>query len=106
MNGNVLGIIAGLQRAHCGLTCGTAFPATPGAPTNGPGHAEIAHANGAEGRRMTSADELRPALEASLASDKPAVMDVPTVNNPTRATGHRNILDVRSSDMVLSHVST
>lgn len=106
MNGNVLGIIAGLQRAHCGLTCGTTFPATPDAPTNCPGHAEIVRANGAEGHRMNSAGELRPALEASLARDKLAVMDARMINNPARATGHRNIPDVHSSDMVLSHVST
>lgn len=106
MNNNVFGSIAGLQRDDCALTCGTTFPASPGAPANGPGHAEIARANGAEGHRVNLAGELRPALEASLARDKLAVMDARIINNPARATGHRNILDVHSSDMVLSHVST
>ncbi|MGI9490334.1 MAG: thiamine pyrophosphate-binding protein, partial [Geminicoccaceae bacterium] len=37
MNNNAFGTIAGLQKAHFGLTYGTTFPGSPDAPTNGPG---------------------------------------------------------------------
>jgi len=106
MNNNAFGTIAGLQKAHYGLTYGTTFPGTPDAPTNGPDYAEIARAYGAEGIRVTSASELLPALKAAIASDKPTVLDVPMINNPTPTTGHWNILDIYSPDKDVSHVST
>lgn len=106
MNNNAFGTIAGLQKAHYGLTYGTTFPGTPDAPTNGPGYAEIARAYGAEGLRVTSASELLPVLEAAIASGKPTVLDVPMINNPTPTTGHWNILDIYSPDKDVSHVST
>ena len=106
MNNNAFGTIAGLQKAHYGLTYGTTFPGSPDAPTNGPGYAEIARAYGAEGVRISSADELLPALEAAIASGKPTVLDVPMINNPTPTTGHWNILDIYSPDKDVSHVAT
>ncbi len=106
MNNNAFGTIAGLQKAHYGLTYGTTFPGSPSAPTNGPGYAEIARAYGAEGVRISSADELLPALRAAIASGKPTVLDVPMINNPTPTTGHWNILDIYSPDKDVSHVST
>ena len=106
MNNNAFGTIAGLQKAHYGLTYGTTFPGSPDAPTNGPGYAEIARAYGAEGVRISSADELLQALQAAIASDKPTVLDVPMINNPTPTTGHWNILDIYSPDKDVSHVST
>ena len=106
MNNNAFGTIAGLQKAHYGLTYGTTFPGSPDAPTNGPGYAEIARAYGAEGVRIGSADELLQALQAAIASGKPTVLDVPMINNPTPTTGHWNILDIYSPDKDVSHVST
>jgi len=106
MNNNAFGTIAGLQKAHYGLTYGTTFPGSPDAPTNGPGYAEIARAYGAVGIRISSADELLPALQAAIASGKPTVLDVPMINNPTPTTGHWNILDIYSPDKDVSHVST
>lgn len=106
MNNNAFGTIAGLQKAHYGLTYGTTFPGSPDAPTNGRGYAEIARAYGAEGVRISSADELLPALQAAIAGDKPTVLDVPMINNPTPTTGHWNILDIYSPDKDVGHVST
>lgn len=106
MNNNAFGTIAGLQKAHYGLTYGTTFPGSPDAPANGPGYAEIARAYGAEGVRISSADELLPALQAAIASGKPTVLDVPMINNPTPTTGHWNILDIYSPDKEVSHVAT
>ncbi len=106
MNNNAFGTIAGLQKAHYGLTYGTTFPGSAAAPVNGPGYADIARAYGAEGHRLSAADELLPALEAAIASDKPTVLDVPMINNPTPTTGHWNILDIYSPDRDVSHVAT
>ncbi|WP_170417146.1 thiamine pyrophosphate-binding protein [Ruegeria atlantica] len=106
MNNNAFGTIAGLQKAHYGLTYGTTFPGSAAAPANGPGYADIARAYGAEGHRLSAADELLPALEAAIASGKPTVLDVPMINNPTPTTGHWNILDIYSPDKEVSHVAT
>ncbi len=106
MNNNAFGTIAGLQKAHYGLTYGTTFPGSAEAPANGPGYADIARAYGAEGRRLSAADQLLPALEAAIASGKPTVLDVPMINNPTPTTGHWNILDIYSPDKDVSHVAT
>ena len=106
MNNNAFGTIAGLQKAHYGLTYGTTFPGTPDAPTNGPGFAEIAKGYGAEAVRISAADELLPALKAAIANGKPTVLDVPMINNPTPTTGHWNILDIYSPDKDVSHVAT
>ena len=106
MNNNAFGTIAGLQKAHYGLTYGTTFSGPPDAPTNGPGYAEIARAYGAEGVRISSASELLPALQTAIASGKPTVLDVPMINNPTPTTGHWNILDIYSPDTTVSHVAT
>jgi acetolactate synthase-1/2/3 large subunit len=106
MNNNAFGTIAGLQKAHYGLTHGTTFPGTAAQPDNGPDYAAIARAYGAEGIRIGSAEELLPTLQAAIASGKPTVLDVPMINNPTPTTGHWNILDIYSPDKDVSHVST
>jgi acetolactate synthase-1/2/3 large subunit len=106
MNNNAFGTIAGLQKAHYGLTYGTTFPGTAAEPTNGPDYAAIAEAYGAVGRSITSAEELLPALQGAIASGKPTVLNVPMINNPTPTTGHWNILDIYSPDKDVSHVAT
>lgn len=106
MNNNAFGTIAGLQKAHYGLTYGTTFPGTAANPDNGPDYAEIAKGYGATGIRIGSADELLPALIEALESDNPTVIDVPMINNPTPTTGHWNILDIYSPNKDVSHVST
>jgi acetolactate synthase-1/2/3 large subunit len=106
MNNNAFGTIAGLQKAHYGLTYGTTFPGTAAEPTNGPDYAAIAEAYGAVGRSITSAEELLPALQEAIASGKPTVLNVPMINNPTPTTGHWNILDIYSPDKDVSHVAT
>ncbi len=106
MNNNAFGTIAGLQKAHYGLTYGTTFPGKAGAPEFGPDYAAIARSYGADGVRVSSADELLPALQAAIASGRPTVLDVAMKNNPTPTTGHWNILDIYSPDEYVSHVST
>ncbi len=106
MNNNAFGTIAGLQKAHYGLTYGTTFPGSASAPTHGPDYADIAKAYGAVGVKITSADELQSVIKAAIKIDKPTVIDVPMINNPTPTTGHWNILDIYSPDKDVSHVST
>ena len=107
MNNNAFGTIAGLQKANFGVTYGTTFPGSPDAPSNGAGYAEIAQAYGAQGVRVSAADELLPALKAALASGEPTVLDVPMINNPTPTTGHWNILDIYAPHReTAGHVAT
>ncbi len=106
MNNNAFGTIAGLQKAHYGLTYGTTFPGDLANTEIKPNYPEIARAYGAEGIRITSADELQLTLQAAISSDKPTVIDVPMINNPTPTTGHWNILDIYSPDKSISHVAT
>ena len=104
MNNNAFGTIAGLQKAHYGLTYGTTFPTADGEQT--PDYAAIARAYGVDGVRLRSADELKPALEAAIASGRPTVIDVAMVNNPTPTSGHWDILNVYSPGKDVGHVST
>ena len=106
MNNNAFGTIAGLQKAHYGLTYGTTFPGEAGAPAHGPDYALIAQAYGATGVRVESANALLTALEAAFAMNRPVVLDVAMINNPTPTTGHWNILDIYSPVGGVSHVST
>jgi acetolactate synthase-1/2/3 large subunit len=106
MNNNAFGTIAGLQKAHYGLTYGTTFPKAAEQAEQTPDYAAIARAYGVDGIRLTSAAGFRPALAAAIASGRPCVIDVAMVNNPTPTSGHWNILDIYSPDTHKSHVST
>jgi acetolactate synthase I/II/III large subunit len=110
MNNNAFGTIAGLQKAHFGLTYGTTFPGDGGDPDLVPDYAAIARAYGATGLRIGSAADFRPALADALARGTPVVLDVPMKNNPTPTTGHWNILDIYSPQQApdgrVAHVAT
>ncbi|MCD7059574.1 thiamine pyrophosphate-binding protein [Pelagibacterium xiamenense] len=103
MNNNAYGTIAGLQKAHFGLTLGTVFPDTD---ARIPDFAAMARSFGVEGIRINSAEAFKPALEAAIASGKPTVIDVMMINNPTPTTGHWNILDIYSPGKNVGHVAT
>lgn len=100
MNNNAYGTIAGLQKAHFGLTYGTTFDETS------PNYAEVAKAYGVDGVLIGSAEEFLPALQAAIASGRPTVIDVAMINNPTPTSGHWNILDIYSPGKDISHVAT
>ncbi len=106
MNNNAFGTIAGLQKAHYGITYGTVFSGKAGDPELGPNYAMIAQSYGAVGIRISSAEELLPTLKEAIESGKPTVIDVAMINNPTPTTGHWNILDIYSPDKHVSHVAT
>ena len=54
----------------------------------------MARSFGADGYMVKTADELRPALEAALASGRPSVIQVPMENAPTPTPGHWDINDI------------
>jgi acetolactate synthase-1/2/3 large subunit len=87
MNNCAFGTIAGLQLAHYGTTVGTLF-FKDGAPFQAY-VAAIARAYGAEGVKVTSAEEFKPVLERTMAANKPFVIDVSMQTRPSRpsATG-------------------
>lgn len=106
MNNNAYGTIAGLQMAHYGLTHGTIFPKADLPEEQTPNYAAIARAYGCDGVRVTSAAAFKPALEAAIANNRPTVIDVAMINNPTPTSGHWNILDIYSPQGNVGHVST
>ena len=65
----------------------------------------IADDDGVKGVRIRSAAEFRPALEAAIKSNKPTVIDVAMINNPTPTSGHWNILDIYSPGKHVSHAA-
>jgi acetolactate synthase I/II/III large subunit len=93
MNNSAFGTIADLENQHFGVQYGTVFRDPSGAPYT-PDFARYAESCGAWGRRVTTADELRPALRDALASGRPALLDVPMVNEPVPTPGHWNITDI------------
>ena len=104
MNNNAFGTIAGLQKAHFGLTHGTTFPVTGSEFM--PDYAAIARAYGIDGVRIRKASEFKSALISAIKSGKPDLIDVAMRNNPTPTAGHWNILDIYSPGKKISHVST
>ena len=106
MNNNAFGTIAGLQKAHYGLTFGTTFAKAHSIQEQTPDYAAIARAYGVDGVRVASAAGFRPALEAAIRSGRPTVIDVAMINNPTPTSGHWNILDIYSPQGGVGHVTT
>ncbi len=104
MNNCAFGTIAGLQLAHYGTTTGTLFM-KDGAPFQAD-FAAIARAYGAEGVRVNSAAEFKPALEAAIASNRPYVIDVAMQNAPVETAGHWNIMDIYSPGKKVHHADT
>ncbi len=98
MNNRAHGTIADLQAASFGASYGCEFR-DPGGQPYSPDFAAFAEACGADGYRITAAADLRPALRAALEgrqARRPAVLDVPMVNEPVPTPGHWNITDIYS----------
>ena len=93
MNNSAFGTIAGLQESNFGTDYGCVFVDSSGEPYS-PDFAGIAAASGARGIRVGSASEFAPAFREALAAGRPALVDVPMVNDPVPTPGHWNINDV------------
>jgi acetolactate synthase-1/2/3 large subunit len=92
MDNSAFGTIAGLEEMHYGTTFGCTFECN-GKPYH-IDYAAMARSFGADGYMVTTADELRPALESALASGRPSLIQVPMENAPTPTPGHWDINDI------------
>jgi acetolactate synthase-1/2/3 large subunit len=93
MNNGSHGTISDLQAANFGQSYGCDFTRPDGTPYS-PDFAALGRACGADGHRVATADGLGEALRAALAARRPAVIDVPMVNEPVPTPGHWNIKDI------------
>lgn len=92
MDNLAFGTIALLEKHHYGWSYGCLFERN-GEPYS-IDYAAVARACGADGVTIQSANELRTALDAALASDKPTLIHCRMENVPTPTPGHWNINDI------------
>jgi acetolactate synthase I/II/III large subunit len=93
MNNRAHGTIADLQAANFGTSYGCEFRDPQGRPYS-PDFAAFARACGADGYAIETAADLRSALREADRRRRPAVLDVPMVNEPVPTPGHWNIKDI------------
>ncbi|GAA3591218.1 acetolactate synthase large subunit [Nonomuraea rosea] len=93
MNNRSHGTISDLQSAHFGRSHGCDFTDPAGRPYS-PDFAALARACGADGHTVTTPAEFGAALRAAVANRRPALIDVPMVNEPVPTPGHWNIKDI------------
>jgi len=93
MNNRSHGTISDLQAAHFGRSHGCDFLGPDGQPYS-PDFAAFGRSCGADGYAVDSAEAFGEALRAALAARRPAVLDVPMVNEPVPTPGHWNIKDI------------
>jgi acetolactate synthase-1/2/3 large subunit len=93
MNNRAHGTIADLQAANFGRTFGCEFRDPDGEPYS-PDFAAYARACGADGYLIEEPGDLATALREAVRRRRPAVLDVPMVNEPVPTPGHWNIKDI------------
>lgn len=89
MNNASFGTIAGLERKHYGTGYGCEFE-VDGQPYT-PDFAQWARACGAEGVKISAAEELEPALRRAIELRRPVLLDVPMENTPVPTPGSWDI---------------
>jgi acetolactate synthase-1/2/3 large subunit len=116
MNNRAHGTIADLQAANFGRSYGCEFRDPQGRPYS-PDFAAYGRACGADGYAVESPGDLSQALRAAIGNRRPAVLDVPMVNEPVPTPGYWNITDIyqgifdqgvseRGPDPSLTHPAT
>ena len=93
MNNRAHGTIADLEHSNYGHSFGTTFTDPEGTPYS-PDFAAYARSCGADGYSISSPDEFKIALSKAIAGRRPALLDVPMVNEPVPTPGHWNINDI------------
>ena len=93
MNNRAHGTIADLQTASFGRSYGCEFTDAEGQPYS-PDFAALGRSCGAEGHTVAAPADLAKALAEAIARRRPAVIDVPMVNEPVPTPGHWNIKDI------------
>jgi acetolactate synthase I/II/III large subunit len=93
MNNRAHGTIADLQAANFGRSFGCEFRDPAGEPYS-PDFAAYGRACGADGYLVEEPGGLAAALREAVRRRRPAVLDVPMVNEPVPTPGHWNIKDI------------
>jgi acetolactate synthase-1/2/3 large subunit len=93
MNNRAHGTIADLQAASFGASFGCEFFDQHGNPYS-PDFAAYGRACGADGYLIENPGDLAAALREAIERRRPAVLDVPMVNEPVPTPGHWNIKDI------------
>jgi acetolactate synthase I/II/III large subunit len=93
MNNRAHGTIADLQAASFGASFGCEFFDRDGNPYS-PDFAAYGRACGADGYLIEKPGDLAAALRDAIRRRRPAVLDVPMVNEPVPTPGHWNIKDI------------
>jgi acetolactate synthase-1/2/3 large subunit len=93
MNNRAHGTIADLQAASFGASFGCEFFDPAGFPYS-PDFAAYGTACGADGYLIEEPGGLAAALNEAIQRRRPAVLDVPMVNEPVPTPGHWNIKDI------------
>ena len=93
MNNRAHGTIADLQLSNFGGSYGCEFR-DPDGRAYSPDFAALAISCGADGYAISGPEDLRTALADALRRRRPAVLDVPMVNEPVPTPGHWNITDI------------
>ena len=93
MNNRAHGTIADLQAANFGTSFGCEFRDRDGNAYS-PDFAALGRACGADGYTITEPAELASALATAIRNRRPAVLDVPMINEPVPTPGHWNIKDI------------
>jgi acetolactate synthase-1/2/3 large subunit len=93
MNNRAHGTISDLQSSFFGRSYGCDFADPEGRPYS-PDFAAFGRACGADGYLIAEPGDLIVALRAAIERRRPAVLDVPMVNEPVPTPGHWNIKDI------------
>jgi acetolactate synthase-1/2/3 large subunit len=93
MNNRAHGTIADLQAASFGASFGCEFRDPDGNPYS-PDFAAFGRSCGADGYLVEEPEGLATALREAIERRRPAVLDVPMVNEPVPTPGHWNIKDI------------
>jgi acetolactate synthase-1/2/3 large subunit len=93
MNNRAHGTISDLQSSAFGRSHGCDFVGPDGNPYS-PDFAALGRACGADGYLIGEPGELIVALKTAVDRRRPAVIDVPMVNEPVPTPGHWNIKDI------------
>jgi len=93
MNNRAHGTISDLQSSFFGRSYGCDFVDPDGNPYS-PDFAALGRACGADGYLVGEPGDLTVALKTAVERRRPAVIDVPMVNEPVPTPGHWNIKDI------------
>ncbi|USQ81068.1 thiamine pyrophosphate-binding protein [Ornithinimicrobium faecis] len=97
MNNASHGTISDLQSSSYGRSYGCDFRDREGQPYS-PDFAALGISCGLDGYRVEQPEDLQKHLESALKNRRPAVIDVPMVNEPVPTPGHWNIKDIYRGD--------